>query len=56
MIKHTERTLRLKLFERKHGRYVPTPEAKDIFEQINGLYRKVDDLHSTLVWIERRSP
>ena len=40
LMKHTERTLRLKLFERRHGRYVPTPEAKDIFEQINGVYRR----------------
>lgn len=53
LMKHTERTLRLKLFERRHGRYVPTPEAKDIFEQINGVYRKVDDLHYTLARIER---
>lgn len=53
LMKHTERTLRLKLFERRHGRYVPTPEAKDIFEQINGVYRKVDDLHSMLARIER---
>jgi len=53
LMKHTERSLRLKLFERRHGRYVPTPEAKDIFEQINGVYRKVDDLHSMLARIER---
>jgi DNA-binding transcriptional LysR family regulator len=53
LMKHTERTLRLKLFDRRHGRYVPTPEAKDIFEQINGVYRKVDDLHSMLARIER---
>lgn len=53
LMKHTERTLRLKLFERRHGRYVPTPEANDIFEQINGVYQKVDDLHYTLARIER---
>ncbi len=53
LMKHTERSLRLKLFERRQGRYVPTPEAKDIFEQINGVYRKVDDLHSMLARIER---
>ena len=53
LMKHTERALRLRLFERRHGRYVPTPEAKDIFEQINGVYRKVDDLHSMLARIER---
>ena len=53
LMKHTERSLRLKLFERRQGRYVPTPEAKDIFEQINGVYRKVDDLYSMLARIER---
>jgi DNA-binding transcriptional LysR family regulator len=53
LMKHTERTLRFRLFERKLGRYVPTPEAKDIFEQINGVYRKVDDLHFMLARIER---
>ena len=53
LMKHTEPSLRLKLFERRQGRYVPTPEAKDIFEQINGVYRKVDDLHSMLARIER---
>lgn len=53
LMKHTERTFRLKLFERRHGRYVPTPEANDIFEQINGVYQKVDDLHYTLARIER---
>ncbi len=40
LMKHTEKTLRLKLFERRHGRYVPTPEANDIFEQINGSTRR----------------
>lgn len=53
LMKHTERTLRIKMFERRHGRYVPTPEAHDIFEQINGVYKKVDDLHYTLARIER---
>jgi DNA-binding transcriptional LysR family regulator len=53
LMKHTERGLKLKLFERRHGRYVPTPEANDIFEQINGVYKKVDDLHYTLARIER---
>ncbi len=32
---------------------MPTPEAQDIFEQINGVYKKVDDLHFTLSRIER---
>jgi DNA-binding transcriptional LysR family regulator len=52
LMKYTERALNLKLFERRQGRYVPTPEAQDIFEQINGVYKKVDDLHYTLSRIE----
>lgn len=53
LMKYTERSLHLRLFERRHGRYVPTPEAEDIFEQINGVYKKVDDLQFTLSRIER---
>ena len=53
LMKYTERSLRLRLFERRGGRYVPTPEATNIFEQINGVYKKVDDLHVTLARFER---
>ncbi len=53
LMKYTERSLRLRLFERRGGRYVPTPEASDIFEQINGVYKKVDDLQMTLARFER---
>jgi DNA-binding transcriptional LysR family regulator len=53
LMKYTERSLKVRLFERRHGRYAPTPEAQDIFEQINGVYKKVDDLQYTLSRIER---
>lgn len=53
LMKYTERVLKLRLFERRQGRYVPTPEAEDIFEQINGIYKKVDDLNYTILRIER---
>ncbi len=53
LMKYTERSLKLRLFERRGGRYVPTPEASDIFEQINGVYKKVDDLQLTLARFER---
>jgi DNA-binding transcriptional LysR family regulator len=53
LMKYTERALNLRLFERRQGRYVPTPEAEDIFEQINGIYKKVDDLNYTMSRIER---
>ena len=53
LMKYTENSLKLRLFDRRGGRYVPTPEASDIFEQINGVYKKVDDLHYTLARFER---
>ncbi len=48
LMKHTEHALGVRLFNRQNGRYSPTAEAHDIFEQINGLYKKVDDLHFTI--------
>ena len=53
LMKYTERSLKLKLFERKQNRYFPTPAAEDIFEQINQVYARVDDLHSVLRRIDR---
>jgi DNA-binding transcriptional LysR family regulator len=53
LMKYTEQSLRLKIFERVNNRYLPTPEAEDIFEQINGVYKKVDDLHFVLERIDR---
>ena len=44
VMKHAESTLGLRLFARRQGRYAPTPEAKEIFGQINAVYDKVEDL------------
>ena len=44
LVKYTERSLGIRFFQRQNGRYFPTPEAQSIFEQINGVYKKVDDL------------
>lgn len=44
LVKYTEKSLGIRFFQRQHGRYVPTPEAQSIFEQINAVYKKVDDL------------
>ncbi|CAN5212212.1 LysR family transcriptional regulator [soil metagenome] len=44
LIKYTEKSLGVRFFQRQNGRYFPTPEAHNIFEQINGVYQKVDDL------------
>jgi DNA-binding transcriptional LysR family regulator len=53
LMKYSERAMKVRLFERQHGRYVPTSEARDIFEQINGVYKKVDDLQATIARLER---
>ena len=44
LVKYTEKSLGIRFFQRQNGRYFPTPEAQSIFEQINGVYKKVDDL------------
>ena len=44
LVKYTERSLGIRFFQRQNGRYFPTPEAQNIFAQINSVYEKVDDL------------
>lgn len=44
LMKYTERSLGVRLFDRRLGRYVPTAEAGAVFERINSVYKAVDDL------------
>jgi len=44
LMKYSEDTLGVRLFNRRHGRYVPTPEARNIFDLLDNVYRKVEDL------------
>jgi len=44
LMKYTEDTLGFRLFIRRHGRFDPTPEARDVFELVDTVYRKVGDL------------
>ena len=53
VMKHAESVLKLKLFARRNGRYFPTPEARDIFSQINGVYEKVEDLQYVIKRLQR---
>ena len=48
LMKYTERSLGLRVFDRRQGRYVPTPYAKGVFEQVNSIYDRVDDLKNML--------
>lgn len=44
LLKYTEQALGFRLFERRHGRYLPAPRAAHIFEQVNTVYKDVEDL------------
>ncbi len=41
LVKYTEQSLGLRLFERKAGRFVPSAEAERIFEQTQQIHEKV---------------
>jgi len=53
IMKHAEASVGVKLFTRKAGRYSQTPEARAIFNQINGVYDKVEDLQFVISRIKR---
>lgn len=52
LMKYTEKSLGVRLFDRRHGRYVPALEANDVFAQINAVYKKVEDLQFTVKRLE----
>jgi DNA-binding transcriptional LysR family regulator len=53
LMKHTEDSLGAKLFSRRGGRFVPAPEARSIFAQINELHRNLDNLQFAIGALER---
>lgn len=48
LIKHTEESLGIRLFERRAGLFVPSVEAGAVFDQIREVYRGVENLQSAL--------
>jgi DNA-binding transcriptional LysR family regulator len=52
-MKHAEASLGIKLFNRRGGRYSPTAQANAIFDQINNVYDKVEDLQFVISRIKR---
>lgn len=48
LMKYTEDMLGVPLFNRKHGRYVPTPEARNVFDLLDNIHRKVEDLQTAI--------
>jgi DNA-binding transcriptional LysR family regulator len=52
LMKYTETSLGFRLFDRRNGRFVPTAQAGDIFEQVNVVFRNVEDLRSVIARLE----
>jgi len=48
LIKHTEESLGLRLFERRAGLFVPSVEASKVFDQIREVYKGVENLQTAL--------
>lgn len=48
LMKYTEDSLGVPLFHRKHGRFVPTPEARNVFDLLDTIHRKVEDLQTAI--------
>ena len=53
LVKHTEATLGLRLFERRAGLFVPSSEAASVFEQIRRVYRGVENLNETVAALRK---
>lgn len=52
-MKHAESLVGLRLFQRQHGRYVPTPAANEIFGQLQDVFRKIEDLQLAIGAVQR---
>lgn len=52
-MKHAESVVGLRLFSRQHGRYAPTPAARDIFGQLQDVFRKLEDLQIAIGMVQR---
>lgn len=53
VMKHAESVLGVHLFSRRRGRFIPTTEAKGIVDQVNDIYRKVENLQSSIEALKR---
>lgn len=48
LMKYSEQSLGIRLFDRRGGRYVPTPQARNIFDLLDSVHRKIADLESAV--------
>ncbi|WP_347312805.1 LysR family transcriptional regulator [Defluviimonas sp. SAOS-178_SWC] len=53
LIKHTEASLGIRLFERRAGRFLPSVEAGPVFDQITAVYKGVENLQVAIESLEK---
>lgn len=53
LVKHTEESLGLRLFERKAGLFTPSVEASAVFDQVREVYRGVENLQLAVGALQR---
>lgn len=53
LMKYSEDSLGVRLFDRRSGRYVPTPQARNIFDLLDTVHRKIEDLQSAVADLGR---
>jgi DNA-binding transcriptional LysR family regulator len=53
LVRHTEDLLGIRLFERKAGLFVPSPEATPIFEMVHQVHRQMDNLNTAVASLRK---
>lgn len=53
LMKYTEDSLGIRLFDRRAGRFVPTPQARNIFDLLDTVHRKIDELQLAVEYLGR---
>ncbi|MFV0302473.1 MAG: LysR family transcriptional regulator [Paracoccus sp. (in: a-proteobacteria)] len=53
LVKHTEESLGIRLFERRAGRFIPSVEAGAVFDQISNVYKGVENLQLAIDSLEK---
>jgi len=53
LVKHTEESLGIRLFERKAGLFIPSIEASKVFDQVSEVYKNVENLQAAVNDLQR---
>lgn len=53
LVKHTEETLGIRLFERRGGLFVPSTEAEAIFAMVHQLHRQMENLNGAIAALRK---